>query len=343
MHSLIPWPRWAVTTVLMSILALAISVVALAFYDDRPAEGASPVLVAAGDIADNSHANLGDNNTAKLIHTRYPNAEVATLGDNVYEQGTLSQFNTYYHDSNPDTAYSWGASLNDRVHPSPGNREYDTAGAQGYIDYFTAKGVQIGPTDKLNYAYTLGNWRILALNSNIEMASGSPQYTFVKNALQNAKAAGQNTILYFHHPLLSSGYDHGWRKSTSTNHLPCSATSEPNVRPLWNLAYNNGGDLILAGHTHGFERFTRVNPNGSATSAGIPSFISGTGGKSLSEFGDRYPDDWNGDCGNAKPQSRYQYNSQHGVLALSLYADGLGWKHVTVDGTVRASGTIRTR
>ena len=82
---------------------------------------------------------------------------------------------------------------------------------------FTAKGVQIGPTDKLYYVYTLGNWRILALNSNIEMASGSPQYTFAKNALQNAKAAGQNTILYFHHPLLSSDSDHGWRKSISTN------------------------------------------------------------------------------------------------------------------------------
>ena len=175
------------------------------------------------------------------------------------------------------------------------------------------------------------------------MASGSAQHTWLKSQLQAAKAAGQNTVLYFHHPLLSSGRDHGWRQSTSTNKLSCAAISTTKVVPLWQLAYENGGDVILSGHTHAFERFARVRPDGVQTASGIPSFIAGTGGKTLNPFRDRYPDDWNGDCGTSKPQSMYRYNGNHGVLRLELYARYFAWVHVTIDGTVRSSGTLGVR
>jgi hypothetical protein len=329
--------------IIVGLLVAALVSAALLLVPLRVGQAEAPTLVAVGDIADDTHSALGDNKTAELIEKRWPTAEVATLGDNAYESATISQFNTYYHDANPDTAYSWGLSLNDRVHPSPGNHEYYTQNAQGYIDYYGQKGVQVGKAGELFYSYTLGSWRVISLNSNIAMASGSAQHTWLKSQLQAAKAAGQNTVLYFHHPLLSSGRDHGWRQSTSTNKLSCAAISTTKVVPLWQLAYENGGDVILSGHTHAFERFARVRPDGVQTASGIPSFIAGTGGKTLNPFRDRYPDDWNGDCGTSKPQSMYRYNGNHGVLKLELYARYFAWVHVTIDGTVRSSGTLGVR
>jgi hypothetical protein len=325
------------------LLVAALLSAALLLVPLRVGQTEAPTLVAVGDIANDTHSALGDNKTAELIEKQWPTAEVAALGDSVYESGTLSEFNTYYHDANPNTAYSWGLTLNDRVHPSPGNHEYYTQSAQGYIDYYGQKGVQVGKPGELFYSYTLGSWRVISLNSNIAMASGSAQHTWLKSELQAAKAAGQNTLLYFHHPLLSSDRVLGWRQSTSTNKLSCAAISNTKVVPLWELAFNNGGDLILSAHSHAFERFARVRPDGVQTASGIPSFIAGTGGNGFSAFGDRYPGDWNGDCGTSKPQSTYRYNGNYGVLKLELYAQGFSWAHVTIDGTARSSGFLGVR
>jgi hypothetical protein len=81
-----------------------------------------------------------------MIELQHPDAVVAALGDLAYESGTLSEFDTYYHDADPNTLYSWGVDLNDRVKPVPGNHEYYSPKARGYVDYFTAHGVQRSAT-----------------------------------------------------------------------------------------------------------------------------------------------------------------------------------------------------
>jgi hypothetical protein len=87
------------------------------------------VLVAAGDIAGCN--NPGDESTAAVLDS-VPGT-VATLGDNVYPSGTLSNYNTCY-------APSWGRHK-DRTRPVAGNHEYDSSGNTGFFDYFGSAAV----------------------------------------------------------------------------------------------------------------------------------------------------------------------------------------------------------
>ena len=62
----------------------------------------------------------------------------------------------------------------------PGNHEYHTAEAMGYFDYF---GKAAGQPGKGYYSYDLGQWHIVALNSNCEevgCGASSPQLSWLK-------------------------------------------------------------------------------------------------------------------------------------------------------------------
>ena len=322
-----------------------------------------PVLVGAGDIADDLSSDVDDNHTAQLIQTRWPEASVFAAGDLAYEHGTLAQFNTHYHDSDILTQYAWGESLNDQIRPVPGNHEYSatqgTPYAEGYFAYFNQHAIPVsdGPTNNRGYYYyDLGShWRVFALNTGntsvVATGTSSPQYAWLEARLKEADAQGKNVVAYFHHPLYSSGLEHGWRESTSTNKLSCSAPSIPFVKPLWDLLYKYGADLIIQGHDHSYERFVPINPDSTTIDANGPgvrpnpisSFVVGTGGKNLKPNGDKYPTDYNGDCGPLRPQSAKFLYDQEGVLKLTLHQSGFDYEYVqTTDGTdaiVADSGT----
>ena len=97
-----------------------------------------PVLLAAGDIADCN--SPGDEATA-LILDREPGT-IATLGDNVYENGTADEFARCYEPT-------WGRHKA-RTRPAVGNHEYHTPGAAGYYGYF---GAAAGDPAKGYYSY----------------------------------------------------------------------------------------------------------------------------------------------------------------------------------------------
>src|SRR5687768_15486884 len=106
-------------------LALALMVAIL--WAGGPATGQAggdPVLVGAGDIG--SCKSTGDEATADLLAGI--RGTVATFGDNAYPKGTDANFARCYE-------RSWGQ-FKARTMPSPGNHEYETAGASGYFDYF---------------------------------------------------------------------------------------------------------------------------------------------------------------------------------------------------------------
>ncbi len=129
-----------------------------------PPEG-SVVMVGAGDIA--ACAVPGDEAVADLLDTI--DGTVFTLGDNVYDSGTLAEYNNCY-------GPSWGRHKA-RTRPTPGNHEYYTANASGYFSYF---GAAAGEQGKGYYSYDLGDWHVVVLNSNssctdISCAAGSPQ------------------------------------------------------------------------------------------------------------------------------------------------------------------------
>jgi hypothetical protein len=250
-------------------------------------------FIGAGDISWCS--NNGDEATAKLLDT-LPGT-VFTTGDNVYEEGTATEFAHCYDPT-------WGRHRA-RTRPSPGNHDYLTAGASAYYTYF---GWHAGPSGRGYYRYHVGSWHVISLNSNVSMAQGSAQYTWLENIL--AADSALCTLAYWHHPLFASGTQVGGDAAS---------------RPLWNLLFRYGADVILVGHEHNYERFAPQTPRAVADSThGITEFVVGTGGKTLSSAV-RSP---------RLPNSQVFNSSTWGVLRLRLGDGGYRWKFIPVAGKV---------
>jgi hypothetical protein len=264
-----------------------------------------PILLAAGDIA--ACDSAGDEATAAILDG-YPDATVATLGDNVYPDGTAADFAKCY-------APSWGRHKA-RTKPSPGNHEHHTPGAAPYYDYFAPAA---GESGKGWYSYEVGGWQILVLNSNCEVVACGPdseQEQWLRSELAASEA--QCTLAYWHHPLFTSGTHAG------------EANLEL-VRPFWRALYEHGADVVLVGHDHDYERFAPQTPDGAADGVyGLRQFVVGTGGRSLRSFG------------TARANSEVRDHSAFGVLRLILRSGGYDWQFLPEAGktfTDSGSGT----
>src|SRR6266540_1231614 len=149
--------------VLLVLIALAFAL-ALARLSGWMIPAKPTVLVGAGDIA--GCDSVDDEATAALLDGT--DGTVFTLGDNVYESGTTSEFAECYEPS-------WGRHKA-RTRPAPGNHDYETAQASPYYAYF---GAAAGDPNKGYYSYSVGTWHIIVLNSNCEDVggchAGSPQ------------------------------------------------------------------------------------------------------------------------------------------------------------------------
>ena len=252
-----------------------------AFTVDPNAPG-DPVLVGAGDIA--SCSSAGDEATAALLDGI--DGTVFTVGDNVYESGTAAEFANCY---NP----SWGRHKF-RTRPAPGNHEYVTAGATGYYNYF---GTAAGPAGKGYYSYDLGAWHVIVLNSQCNAVGGcgpgSLQDQWLRADLAASNAAC--TVAIWHHPLFSSGANHG---------------SNPATLNFWEALYQAGADVVIAGHDHIYERFAPQTAAGVADpDFGIRGFVAGMGGRS--HYG----------IGTVRPNSAVRNTDTFGVLKLSLHTN----------------------
>jgi len=247
---------------------------------------ADPVIAAAGDIACQSTQP-----TATTCHHQATSdllldptiSRVLALGDEQYPDGALADFQASYHPT-------WGRVL-DKTSPVPGNHEYRTTGASGYFDYF---GARAGPRDLGYYSFNLGSWHLIALNSNIAMAEGTPQNNWLEQDL--AADTSVCTLAYLHHPRFSSGGNNS------------------KVRPLWADLYNDRADVVLAGHKHSYERFAPQTPTGRASTRGIRQFVVGTGGVELTPLG------------TPQPNSEVIQSTTFGVLRLTLHATSYDWQ-----------------
>lgn len=260
------------------------------------------VIAAAGDIAcDPANGNFNNGNgteqscrqkaTSDLLINANLTA-VLPLGDNQYEYGILSTFEQSYDPS-------WGR-VKDISYPVAGNHEYYRDNAKGYYDYF---GERAGDRAKGYYSYNLGNWHLIALNSNCSNIGGcdenSPQMQWLKEDLEAHK--NQCTLAYFHHPRFSSG-KHG-------NHAQ--------LDQIWKTLNQAGVEVVLSGHDHHYERFAPQDSEGNLDyGQGMRQFVLGMGGRS------HYP------VVKIQPNSEVQNSNTYGVLKLTLHSESYSWEFV---------------
>lgn len=267
------------------------------------------VVVSAGDIACDDLAVMPDQcqqeATAMLIEQINPELVLA-LGDIQYGGGTLRDYLDFYDKS-------WGR-FRDKTRPAAGNHEYESAEAEGYFDYFNGQGKNdgvAGERRKGYYSYQKNGWSFYVLNSNCWAVDGcdvnSPQGIWLEQQLSKDTSVCQ--VVYFHHPLFSSGH-HG-----------------PNmmVKPLWQTLYKHRVELVLNGHDHLYERFAPQTSDGELDeSKGIRQFVVGTGGRNLYQLN------------NILPNSQIRINDTFGVLKLELQDQSYNWQFIAAQ---EAGGT----
>jgi len=283
------------STTLLIVFALIATTLQTFYIPPLEASAASVVLVGAGDISYCSQNN--DEATAKLLDKIA--GTVFAIGDLAYTEGSYAQFMNCYHPT-------WGRHKS-RTRPVPGNHEYRTPGAAGYFRYFNGT-----PS---YYAYNLGDWRIYALNSNIDVSATSAQVIWLKNDL--AQYPKLCVLAYWHHPRWSSGSRHG---------------SDIKYQVLWKTLYDAGAELVINGHEHHYERFKQMNAAGVAVPQGLREIVVGTGGAGLYGFG------------SIRSTSEVRNASTHGVLKLVLKTSGYSWRFLPVAGkTFTDSGSTGCR
>ena len=259
------------------------------------ADAAQPItVVAAGDIADCGSDGLQFPQASRTAELIKPaDTLVLTLGDHTYPIGAPTEFADCYRPT-------WGQ-FKERTRPSPGNHDYMTTSADGYYDYF---GTAAGPDRRGYYSFDLGGWHFVSLNSNADATVGSAQYTWLQADLA-AATDSLCTIAYWHHPVFTSG-PHG---------------NDRRMADMFQLLHSAGAEIVLVGHDHIYERFAPQDAAGNADPVrGIRSFTVGTGGARLYSVR------------AAQPNSEARDTSTHGVLRLTLDADGYRWAFVPVDG-----------
>jgi PKD repeat protein len=254
--------------------------------------GGDPVFVGAGDIANCSRTQ--DEATATLLDGIA--GTVWTAGDNVYENGTATEFANCY-------GPTWGRHKA-RTKPVAGNHEYQTSGASGYYGYF---GSAAGPPTKGWYSFDIGAWHAVVLNSNCSAVggcgAGSAQTTWLRDDLASHPATC--TIALWHHPRFSSA----------------QSSADGSTIALWQALYDYGADVIVTGHRHNYERFAPQTPAGAADPTyGIRQFVVGTGGVALVGF--------SGTMAN----SQIRNSSAYGVMKFTLHPSSYDYAFVPIAG-----------
>ena len=260
------------------VIAVALAVMAPA------AQAATVTVAAAGDIARKDAPGTPQTQTADLITNRINPSKVFVLGDEQYEAGEFSQFQVSYDPT-------WGA-FKAMSAPVPGNHEYLTPGAAGYFQYFDSElsgyGASAIDPSRGYYSFDVGDWHIAALNSNCSVVDCLVERTWLKQDLASDDHLCE--LAFYHH-----SNNKGFAKRMALS----------------------GGELVLAGHVHTYERFDNV------FGLAIRQIVAGTGGHSV-----RLPD----------PAADAGVKA-YGVLKLKLEASKYSWSFIDVNGNVRDSGS----
>lgn len=241
-----------------------------------PADPSPVTMVAAGDIACKPGAEVMElachhGAVSDRVLALDPDV-VAPLGDVQYEHATAEELAGSYDPT-------WGR-FKAITRPVPGNHEYEGVlerdSADGYYDYF---GAAAGIPEEGYYTYEIGDWQAIALNTGalgytrntplpedchpVSCAAGSEQELWLRGVLDSLPP-DKCVVAYWHHPRYSS--------TNPFNH--------PELTAIYDALRDGGAEVALTGHSHAYERFARMDADGSVDSEhGVREFVVGTGGR----------------------------------------------------------------
>ncbi|HUW16177.1 MAG TPA: metallophosphoesterase [Actinomycetes bacterium] len=232
---------------------------------------------------------------------------ILILGDVSNDQGSAANYVVV------ESSYT---AIIDKVHPVPGNHDYldyvyGTHDTPAYFSTFAG----FGESMKGWYSFDLGGWHLIALNSNYDEAGvgvsgASEQGLWLANDL--AANAGKHILAYWHQPVVTStaySDDTFWKSAGS----------------FWDQLYDAGAEIILNGHAHLYERYSRMDADGAQDDAGPRQFIAGTASSNHSITN--------------TPTYMETRASVIGYLKLTLMADSYSWDYRTVIGTYTDTGS----
>jgi hypothetical protein len=236
----------------------------------------------------------GTADVAALVKSWDPDI-IITTGDNNYVQGSAetidSNIGQFYHDYiYPYKGHFGEGAEENRFFPSLGNHDWNTPDAQPYLDYFEL------PGNERYYEFVSGPVHFFALDSDPREPDGttsdSVQAQWLQSGLAGSTACWQ--VIYFHHPPHSSG---------------------PHATSTWmRWPFREwGGDAVLAGHDHIYERLA-VD--------GLPYFVNGLGGSMRYELG------------APVEGSQMRYNDQFGAMLVDATPSTITYQFITVGGQV---------
>ncbi len=266
-------------------ILIAVGIGGCAAGDEAKQQDPAAVIWAVGDGADGGDAAR---DVAERISAE-PFDRFLYLGD-VYDDGTREEFERNY-----DTVYG---DLSQRTASTPGNHDWENRD-EGYDPYWAeVHGKPIEPW----YAFEMGGWEVLSLNSEEPVELGSPQHDWLEDRLTEPNDC---RIAFFHSPRFSASEEHHGDDSE--------------MEALWE-ALKGHATIVIGGHDHDMQRFKPVD--------GMTQFVSGAGGHYLYELAD-------------DPRLAFGNDSDYGALRLELRPGVATHSFVTADGEELDRGSLR--
>ncbi len=231
------------------------------YFKTMPTVGSTEKIrvLAMGDMGDNSANQLSVRNAYLNFNgSNYTNAWLL-LGDNAYENGLDAEYQ-----SNFFNIYQGSLTKNHVLWPSPGNHDYANNSARqadhniAYYDVFSlpssGQAGGFASNTEAFYSYNYGNVHFVSLDSygwetgNTRLYDTlGPQMVWLKQDL--AANTQPWTVIYFHHP-----------PYTKTSHNSDTETELVNMRQrVVRIFERYKVDLVLNGHSHGYERSFLLN------------------------------------------------------------------------------------
>jgi hypothetical protein len=326
------------------------------FFKTSPTHGTvQPIrLWVIGDFGNGSQATI-DVKNGFLNHYRDVDTDAwLWTGDNAYGDGTQEEYQEKVFEVYPDVF------RNTVVWPSPGNHDYGSVDINNngpYFDIFTLpENAEAGGTasnEEGYYSFDYGNVHFLSLNSEMLLSIVTNNTVFMQWLEQDLQNTTQPWVIaYWHQPPYTKG------SHDSDDSFSRSEMMRNNVNPILE---EYGCDLVLTGHSHGYERSYLINGHygKSNTFNASAHIVNGTNGNA--NEGNAYIKYTLGDSANKgtvytvigcsgqkgggddplnHPAKYMSTEDYHGSMVIDVNGDSLNAKFIDTTGAVLDRFTI---